>query len=217
MEIRNFPGAYVTSPEENTRIEAETGRWQTHRHRAYAPESQTDRIAAFFFLPVMLCPVLGVIALLPPMRNVSLAAGYFTMAVGSLAIALSPLAFSAAEPETKNHVERAVIEVSDRLVIRKVEKISWQTPFGRRQKTKERTKVILDVDLSEVASLSMEDCIVFSLKDGSRRYLCVRDGNQDRLFTLFRDIADALEKKCDSQLPRPTAKALEVGACKSSN
>lgn len=200
MEIRNFPGAYVTSPEENTRIEAETGRWQTHRHRAYAPESQTDRIAAFFFLPVMLCPVLGVLALLPPMRNVSLAAGYFTMAAGSLAIALSPLAFSAAEPETKNHVERAVIEVSDRLVIRKVEKISWQTPFGRRQKTMERTRIILGVSLSEVSSLSMGECIIFTLKNGDRRYLCVRDGNQDRLFPLFRGIAEALEKKCDIKI-----------------
>lgn len=197
---RNFSGAYVTSPEENTRIEAETGRWQTHRRVPYSGESSSDRTAAFFFLPVMLCPVLGVLALLPPMRNVSLAAGYFAMAVGSLAIALSPLAFSAAEPETKNHVERAVIEISDRLVIRKVEKISWQTPFGRRQKTKERTRVILDADLNKVASLSMGDCIVFSLKDGSRRYLCVRDGNQDKLFPLFRDIAEALEKKCDIKI-----------------
>ena len=73
-------------------------------------------------------------------------------------------------------------------------------PFGRRQKTKERTRVILDADLNKVASLSMGDCIVFSLKDGSRRYLCVRDGNQDKLFPLFRDIAEALEKKCDIKI-----------------
>lgn len=200
MEIRNFPGTYVTSPEENTRIEAETGRWQTHRRVPYSAESSFDRTAAFFFLPVMLCSVLGVLALLPPMRNVSLTAGYFAMAVGSLAIALSPLAFLVAEPETKNHVEHAVIEVSDRLVIRKVEKISWQTPFGRRQKTMERTRIILGVSLSEVSSLSMGECIVFTLRNGDRRCLCVRDGNQDRLFPLFRGIAEALEKKCDIKI-----------------